>query len=280
MTLHKIGGLEDYVRYVQQHTDELQALYKDVLITVTSFFRDPKAFEALKTEVFPHVIDQNPGRPVRVWVPGYATGEEAYSIAMSLVEYCEEKGRDERIQIFGTDLDDDAIQAARRGVYLPNIAIDVSVERLNRFFVKREEHYHIARRIRDMIVFSRHNILKDAPFSRMDLVSCRNLLIYLQSPAQKRVLRTLHYSLNPGGHLFLGASETVGDTPELFSAVDRKHKIYVKQSVAALAPHEVDFGPPPHGEPQRTTATVRPPMNLQALADRRVLELYAPPGSS
>lgn len=279
MTLHKIGRLEDYVRFAQKNRDELTALYKDVLITVTRFFRDPAVFEALKKEVFPSLFEhKDAGHPVRVWVSACATGEEAYSIAICLLEYCEEKGTDDRIQIFGTDIDDDAIQVARGGTYPANIALDVSPERLNRFFTKRDDSFVVSRRIRDVLVFSHQNILNDAPFSRMDMVTCRNLLIYLQPPAQKRVLRILHYSLNPSGYLLLGASETVGDTPELFASIDRKSKIFVKRPVAAHVPAEFGFGPPAMPAPVRETFVARPTATWQGLADRKVLELYGPPG--
>ena len=278
MMLHKIGRLEEYVKFVQQHRDELQALYKDMLITVTSFFRDPESFEALKSKVFPQILEhKEAGQPIRVWVPACATGEEAYSLAMCLLEFCEEKTRDERIQIFGTDIDEESIQHARRGVYSTNIALDVSPERLNRFFIRKGNEYLIARQIRDMLVFSTQNVLKDAPFSRMDLVSCRNLLIYLQPSAQKKVLRVLHYALNPSGYLLLGTSETVGDAPELFSSLDFKNKIYAKKLVASQTALDVSFGVPVPPEPPQP-APPRPMLNLQGLADRKVLELYGPPG--
>jgi len=279
MILHKLTRLEDYVRFVQQNRDELAALYKDILITVTSFFRDPAAFEALKSEVFPTLFEhKEPGRPIRAWVPGCATGEEAYSIAIALLEYCEAKNVEDRFQIFGTDIDDDAIETARRGVYPANIALDVSMERLTRFFTKREDSFVIARRIRDMLVFSHQNVLKDAPFSRMDFVSCRNLLIYLQPPAQKRVLHILHYSLNPTGYLLLGTSESIGDSAELFSPIDRKNKIYLRRNVPTQVAPEFRFGTPRLGEPMRDTPMPRPTQNLQGMADRKVLELYGPPG--
>jgi len=279
MVLHKLGRLEDYVRFVQENPHELATLYKDMLIAVTSFFRDPEVFDELKSKVFPRLLEtRKPGQPIRVWVPACATGEEAYSIAISLVEFCDEKARDERIQIFGTDLDDDAIERARRGAYPTNIALDVSPERLNRFFVKKDHEYIIARRIRDMLVFSKQNILGDAPFSRMDLVSCRNLLIYLQPAAQKEVLRTVHYALNPNGYLLLGTSETVGDSPELFSSADRKNRIYVKRHVAPdFLPH-TGLGTPVQPDPVRGLAPIRPTLNLQGLVDRKVQELYGPPG--
>jgi two-component system CheB/CheR fusion protein len=279
MTLHRIARLDEYVKFVQQNRGELEALYKDMLITVTSFFRDPESFEELKRQVFPRLFEaKEPSRPLRVWVPACATGEEAYSIAMCLLEFCHEQGHDARIQIFSTDIDEDCIQHARRGVYAANIALDVSPERLNRFFVKKDNEYVVARSVRDLIVFSKQNILRDAPFSRMDLVTCRNLLIYLHPAAQKRVLRVIHYALNPSGHLLLGTSETVGDAPELFSAVDRKSKIYSKKPAAAHGILDVGFGAVAPLETPQQAPPVRPTLSLQGLADRKVLDLYGPPG--
>ncbi len=279
MALHRIERLEDYVRVARGRRDELQALYKDLLITVTRFFRDPEVFETLKQHVLEKVLEnKDANTPVRVWVPACSTGEEAYSLAICLLEVCEARHRDARIQIFGTDLDEECIEVARRGVYPSNIALDVSPERLNRFFVRKGDEYHVARRVRDLLVFSRQNILKDAPFSRMDLVSCRNLLIYLQPASQKRVLRVLHYALNPAAYLLLGASETIGDAPDLFSTIDRKHKIYRKKHVAAQAGLDVTFGVPHAEKAPPATAPVRSATNVQSLVDRKVLELYGPPG--
>ena len=281
MTLHKIARIEDYVTFVQSNQEELRALYKDMLITVTSFFRDPEAYEALKSKVFPRLLEQrDKAAAVRAWVPACATGEEAYSLAIALLEFFSEKGVDTRIQIFGTDVDDDAIQHARRGVYPANIALDVSPDRLNRFFTKKDSEYTISRRIRDMVVFSKQNILKDAPFSRVDLASCRNLLIYLQPGSQKKVLRILHYALNPGGHLMLGTSESVGDAPDLFSLLDRKSKIYAKKNVPLPVGTESAFGTPYAGGEthQQPFVAPKPTLGLHGLVDRKVLELYGPPG--
>ena len=280
MTLHKIGRLEEYVGFVQSNQEELRALYKDMLITVTNFFRDPEVFEALKAKVLPELLTRREdGAAVRVWVPACATGEEAYSIAICLLELLAENGTDTRVQIFGTDVDEDAIQHARRGVYPANIALDVSPERLNRFFTKKDNEYTISRRIRDMVVFSKQNILKDAPFSRIDLASCRNLLIYLQPASQKKVLRILHYALNPGGHIVLGTSESVGDAPDLFSLFDRKTKIYSRKNVAPQVGLDSSVGLSSQGEaPPLLSPSSKPTLSLQALVDRRVLELYGPPG--
>ena len=281
MALHKIEKLPDYIKFVQSSTDELRQLYKDMLISVTSFFRDPDSFEALKTKVFPQLIEhKEPGGHIRVWVPACATGEEAYSIAMSLLEFLGDRAPEFRIQVFGTDVDETSVDRARRGVYPPNIALDVSPERLQRFFVKKESEYQVARRIRDMVVFSTQNVTKDAPFSRLDLVSCRNLLIYLKSAMQKKVLRILHYSLQAGGFLLLGSSETVGEASEQFSLVDRKNKVYSKRQGAASAVLDFGFGvqAPEARPPIQPNVAQRAASSLATVADRKILELYAPPG--
>src|SRR5262249_43870897 len=201
--------------------------------------------------VFPTLMDgKEPGSQVRLWVPACSSGEEAYSLAICLLEYLGDKAQDFRIQIFGTDIDQAAIQHARRGVYPQNIALDVSPERLHRFFVKREADYHISRRIRDMVVFSVQNVTKDPPFSRVDMVSCRKLLIYLIPMMQKRVMRILHYSLQPDGFLLLGTSETVGESSDLFGLVDRTNKIYSRKHVEAVAGLDMGFGVQSPASPQ------------------------------
>src|SRR5262245_50259523 len=243
MALHKIERLADYIKFVQSNPQELRLLYKDMLISVTSFFRDREPFDVLKQRVFPHLLEhKRTGDPVRIWVPACSTGEEAYSIAICLLEQLGDRAGDYRLQIFGTDVDDQSIQHARRGVYPENIALDVSRERLQRFFIKRETEFLVARRVRDMVVFSTQNVTKDAPFSRLDLVSCRNLLIYLRPTMQKKVLRILHYSLLPTGFMLLGSSETVGDATDHFSLMDRKNKLYSKRNVPSMAPLDLGFG--------------------------------------
>jgi len=281
MALHKIARLPEYIRFVQSNAEELRLLYKDMLIGVTAFFRDHEAFDAIKTKLLPRLLEHKQiGSTIRVWVPACSTGEEAYSFAMAVLEYLDDRAQDFRIQIFGTDIDEVAIQHARRGVFPHNIALDVSPERLHRFFSKRENDYQIARRIRDMVVFSVQNVAKDAPFSRLDLVSCRNLLIYLQPPMQRKVLRILHYALNPGGFLMLGTSETVGDASELFSLIDRKNKLYLRKNVAAATSIDIGFGVQAHESVQTAAPRLsqRPVTNLSALADRKILELYGPAG--
>jgi two-component system CheB/CheR fusion protein len=281
MALQKVETLSDYVKFVQSNAAELRLLYKDMLISVTSFFRDPESFETLKTVILPRILEsKESGGQIRLWVPACSTGEEAYSLAIALAEVLGERAQEFRIQIFGTDVDESSIQYARRGLYPHNIALDVSPDRLQRFFIKKESGYQITRRIRDGVVFSVQNVTRDAPFSRLDLVSCRNLLIYLRPAMQKRVLRIVHYALLPTGYLMLGGSETVGDLSDYFAIVDRKNKIYARRHVAETASLDVGLGakvpeptqPVPSSTPHRSSAT------LAGLAERKILELYGPPG--
>jgi two-component system CheB/CheR fusion protein len=281
MALHKLVRIADYVKLVQSDPGELRALYRDLLIGVTNFFRDHDPFEALKSKVFPAIVERKrSGSSMRIWTPACSTGEEAYSMAIAAAEFCDAGQHDLRIQIFATDIDDEAIQRARRGVYSHNIALDVSPERLHRFFVRTEDQFQINRRIRDMVVFSTQDVTSDAPFSRLDLLSCRNLLIYLKPVMQKRVLRVFHYALQPQGFLLLGNSETVGDSADLFSVVDAKNKVYVCKHLAVPSQLELSSHRP-RGEPERilpTVITSRPAVTLAALADRKVLDLYGPAG--
>lgn len=284
MALHRIQNVGDYVRLCETDPRELAALHRDLLINVTSFFRDPPAFEVLKGEVLPAIIDgkRDGADSIRIWIPGCASGEEAYSIAICLVELLEEKQSALKVQIFATDVDDDAVQQARRGTFPPNIGADVSGERLARFFVRLDDgRYQVARRIRDLIVFSTQNLSRDAPFSRLDLVSCRNLLIYLQPAIQRRVLRIVHYALRPEGFLMLGTSETVGDSAELFSLIDRRNKIYAAKHVA-LTPDALELGvgsaPVQRALAPISAAVTRPIFRIASLADRKIVENYAPPG--
>ncbi len=227
MNLHQIGNIADYVRYLQENPSEISTLYKEFLIGVTSFFRDPEAFDALKESAVPEIFkDRSINQPVRIWVSACSTGEEAYSIAMIFKEYMDEIKSVHKVQIFATDIDREAIEVARTGVYPDNIVIDISPERLNRFFVKEAGSYSIKKEIREMVIFAVQNIIADPPFLKIDLISCRNLLIYLVSDIQKKLLHLFHYSLNPGGFIFLGSSETIGEFTDLFSTVDRKWKVF------------------------------------------------------
>jgi len=235
MTLHKIDKVKEYVHFLQRHPAEVEALYEDILIHVTSFFRDPDAFEVLKTEVFPTILKhRSPEEPIRIWVPGCSTGEETYSHAISLLEFLGDRKASIPIQLFGTDLSQLGIEKARAGTYPESIAADVSSERLRRFFVKVEGGYRIAKTIRDMCVFARQNLLQDPPFSRIDIISCRNVLIYFGPVLQKRVMPIFHYALKPRAFLILGRSEgVIGTASDLFELMDRKYKIYCRKSTPA-----------------------------------------------
>ncbi len=230
MILNKLDGLMEYAEYLRNNPAEVENLYQDILINVTSFFRDPDTFEALKEKIFPRIVEHRaPDEPVRIWVVGSSTGEEAYSIAMAFSEFAGEHAKHILVQIFATDLNERSIERARAGLYSKNIAEDVSPERLRRFFTEAEGGYRISKPIRDMCVFARQNIITDPPFSRMDLISCRNLLIYLEPVLQKQVLPLLHYALNPTGVLWLGHSETTGAASGLFEPEDKKHRFYVRK---------------------------------------------------
>ena len=249
MAVHQIARSEDYLRFLLNTPAEAQALFRDLLIGVTNFFRDPEAFSALESKVIPQLFANKPaGEPVRVWVCGCATGEEAYSIAILLQEHMETLKQNFKVQVFATDIDSQAIEQARAGVYPASIAADLSPERRMRFFTQEPDGgaYRIQKVIRDLMVFSEQDVIKDPPFSRIDLISCRNLLIYLNGELQKKLIPLFHYALNPRGVLFLGTSETVGDFGSLFAAIDRKQKLYRRQEdlPGAVRPALGGFTPP------------------------------------
>ena len=286
LAVHQIENLDDYVRYLQHTPTEAVALFHDLLIGVTSFFRDPAAFEALATTAIPRLLAaKTPGEAVRVWVPGCSTGEEAYSIAMLLYEQAEMLKQNLKIQIFATDIDGRAIDQARAGVYPASIGPDVSPERLTRFFTydADTDTYTIAKSVRDLLVFSEQDINVDPPFSRLDLLSCRNLMIYMGAELQKALIPLFHYALRPGGVLFLGSSETVGDFTDLFSPLDRKYKLYRRGQEAHGAPRPVPRLPLP---PERDQAAMQPAdrtadareLPLRKLTERTLLQHYAAAG--
>jgi two-component system CheB/CheR fusion protein len=228
----RTNDLSDYYSLLRDQADEAQALVNDLLISVTTFFRDPLVFNALASQVIPLLFEaKEASDSLRVWVPGCATGEEAYSVGMLLLEEMAKRDIRPRIQVFGSDLDNAALATAREGRYLATIEADVSEERLRRFFTREGDHYHVKRELREAVIFAFHSVLRDPPFSRMDFISCRNLLIYLDRSLQEQVCGTFHYALNPGGFLLVGSSETADHPPGLFRAVDRRNRIY--QSSAA-----------------------------------------------
>ncbi|MBI5331699.1 MAG: PAS domain-containing protein [Betaproteobacteria bacterium] len=234
MNQHDLDDYEIYARYLKEHPGEAQILFKELLINVTSFFRDTEAFATLRQDILPLLcMDKPEGYAFRVWVAGCASGEEAYSIAILLREWMDEHKREFKVQIYATDLDEDAIALARAGLYPPNIAADVSPERLRRFFTKEDAGYRVKKEVREMVVFALQNVIKDPPFTRLDLLACRNLMIYLEPELQNRLLPAFHYALKPGGVLFLSPSESTGNHPDLFAALNRKWKFY--RAIASAA---------------------------------------------
>jgi len=241
MILHRLEALKDYVRYVRNTPGEIEELYQDILIHVTGFFRDSGAFETLRRHVFPKLFERRRKETVRIWVPGCSTGEEVYSLAMVLLEYLWlETQKTVRMpagsvpfQIFATDISDTSLDRARSGLYSEAAIAGISPERLQRFFVKLDGGYQINKSVREMCIFAKQNVAKDPPFSNLDLISCRNLLIYLGPVLQKRVIPTLHYALKPSGYLMLGSAESLGSFGEYFSIVDKKNKIFQKKATAA-----------------------------------------------
>ena len=286
MHINRVTGLADYVKILQRSPQEVEALYRDVLINVTSFFRNPEVFESLRQVVYPKILaDRSSSDPVRVWVPGCSTGEETYSHAMALVEMLSEMRIEIPIQIFGTDLSENAIHRARIGTYKDSIALEISEVRLRRFFHRVAGGYQISKSIRDLCVFARQNVFSDPPFSRMDLISCRNVLIYLSSVLQKKVIPIFHYALKPGGFLLVGNSEgLLGTGADIFNLVDRKSKIYQKKAVSlpatfgliinSPAPIETEpDNPDRNGKEQEQPKT---PIDVQREADRLLLTKYVP----
>jgi two-component system CheB/CheR fusion protein len=279
MVLHKIEGMQDYARFLRKNPGEVEALYQDILINVTRFFRDPDTFAALKATVLPRLLkNRSPNEPVRTWVLGCSTGEEAYSIAILFAELTEAMGSRYPVQVFATDLNGTVIEKARAGVYPKSIEHDVSPERLRRFFAQVDGSYRVSKTIRDMCVFARHNVLTDPPFSQMDLISCRNLLIYLEPALQKKVVPLLHYALKPAGILVLGSSETIGSYRDLFEVADARHRSYTKKPssrrVVLGQPARREREAPGRGRPQQTGAA----NDAQREADRILLARYVPPG--
>lgn len=286
MVQHAIDDLAVYARFLKENPGEIQALFKELLINVTNFFRDPEAFIALKMSILPPLLAAKPtGSVFRVWVAGCASGEEAYSIAMVLQELLDEETLTHppawEFQIFATDLDDDAIATARAGSYPPNIAQDVTPERLHQFFVRDETGFKVKKIIREKVVFAVHSVIKDPPFTKLDLLSCRNLLIYLESKQQERLVPSFHYALNPDGVLFLSSSESIANHPELFAALDRKWKFYRAKATAprsvSLIRHDLNWT---YMQPINTTvpATVGNPgtKGVAELTQRALLQAFAP----
>jgi two-component system CheB/CheR fusion protein len=281
MVFQKLDSLPDYVNFLRKTPGEVDALYQDILISVTRFFRDIESFEALKRKVFPRLLkDRSPHDPVRLWTLGCSTGQEAYSLAMVFAEAADAAGSAVPLQLFATDLNPAGIVTARAGVYTKDIAEDVSPERLRRFFTDVDGSYRISKSIRDVCVFSQHNVLTDPPFSRIDLISCRNLLIYLEPVMQQKLMPTLHYALKPAGCLWLGSSETISTYGDLFKADDAKHKIYSKKpgSAPSQGRFSLQHGRAPLSPITPVTGRRSDGADLHREADRVLSAKFAPPG--
>lgn len=285
MALHQIDSLERYVRYLQHEPDEIEGLFRELLIGVTKFFRDADVFESLKQIIPKLFASKQYGDPIRIWSTGCSTGEEAYSIAILMQEYMQELNEKFTVQIFATDIDSRAIATARAGVYPSDITADVSVRRLSQFFTPEEDgnKYRIDKVIRDMLIFSEQNVTKDPPFSRLDLISCRNLLIYMDSALQKRLIPLFHYALNPGGILLLGNSETIGEYGNLFDVLDNKSKIFQRkeneEGASRIAMDRLLSGPSSiHSTPHQIVQnkSVQEKLPLRELTQKALLESIAP----
>ncbi len=280
MGIHQIDKIAAYIRYLQENSQELDLLFKELLIGVTSFFRDGAVWEELRKKVIPALIASRPaGHALRAWVPGCSTGEEAYSLAMVFKEAMGKIKHKFKLNVFATDLDKDAIAKARLGIYPANIAADVPPERLNRFFAKIDHGYRVGTEIREMVVFAPQSLIMDPPFTKLDILSCRNLLIYLAPEMQKKLIPLFHYSLSPGGILFLGSAETVGGFTDLFASLGSKTRLY-RRTESATRADPIEF-PSSFAPPLAAGTEARPetktPRSLQSLADQLVLEHYSPP---
>jgi chemotaxis methyl-accepting protein methylase len=281
MIIHQINRIADYVRFLQENPNEVELLFKELLIGVTSFFRDPEAWEKVRGEAIPAIMSGRPsGGMLRAWSAGCSTGEEAYSLAMTFMEALEQVKPTGHftLQIFATDLDQDAIDKARQGYYSANISADVSVERLQRFFIKEEKGYRVCKEIREMVTFATQNVIMHPPFTKLDILVCRNLLIYLSTELQKKLIPLFHYSLNPGGVLFLGSSESVSTFTDFFAPLNAKVRLYQRQE--SLLPVEAAvfpaaFVPARPGVPKEVL--LKPVANLQSLADQLLLQHFSPP---
>jgi two-component system CheB/CheR fusion protein len=286
MALHRFDHLSQYVELLEHDVAETAALYQDFLIRVTSFFRDPESFQVLSERIAPSLLANRAARePVRIWVPGCASGEEVYSIAITLLESIGESTPPAGIQIFGTDVSETAIEKCRAGLYPDSIAQDVPPELLRRYFVKQDSHYLICRSVRDLCVFARHDITRDPPYSRLDLVSCRNLLIYLGAAAQARVMQVFRYALRSTGFLLLGPSESVGHGEDLFEPLDREHRVYRPKATApGMGPSSMRErerlvpAPSSPGDNESADRDFIESETSQRQADRLLLARYAPAG--
>ena len=288
MVLHKINSIAEYLKFLQENPAEVNSLYQDILIHVTRFFRDAESFAALTEHAFTRIVKTRtkPDEPIRIWIPGCSTGEEAYSVAIVLLEYLGDDADRASVQVFATDVSEYAVEQARAGVYPEHISADVSPERLRRFFSRIDGNYRIGKRVRDLCIFARQDLIRDPPFSKLDLIVCRNVLIYLGPPLQNKLMNVFHYALKSTGFLMLGGSETIGAYSDLFAMADKKHKLYSKKSSGIRANMDFptgDFGGGNGGNAKKDSGKRPGAANeasriVQNEANRVVLTRYAPPG--
>ncbi|MBV9493985.1 MAG: PAS domain-containing protein, partial [Acidobacteria bacterium] len=280
MALNKIDELADYLDLVRSSPAELSALYTDILIRVTGFFRDRDVFETLRREIFPSMLERRGnGQPLRIWVPGCATGEEVYSLAITVLEFTSTLGYDCPVQIFGTDVNEASIEHARAGIYSEAALADVPPDLMRRYFAKVDGSRRVTKAVRDCCIFARQNLTKDPPFSKLDMISCRNVMIYLGAALQRKAMSIFHYALRPNGYLVLGSSETIGNFADLFTVVDRKHKIYEKKAATTRLTAEFELTPPVDRiERSRVPEDVSQVSNVFREADRVALARFAPAG--
>jgi len=281
LAVHRIDKIEKYVLYLQQTPTEVEALFKDLLIGVTNFFRDTDAFEILRKNTLLELIkSKRPNSPLRIWVAGCASGEEAFSIAMLILETMDELKKHSEVQIFASDLDNEAIDYGRMAIYPESIAADVSLERLNRFFIKEDNSYKLKKQVREMVIFTQQNLINDPPFSRLDMVSCRNLLIYMDQQLQKKLLPLFHYTLNPNGILFLGSSESIGEFTHYFLVMDSKWKIFKRNEVVLDKMNNypsIPFFDAYASKQQLPEKTVGHEINLRTLIEKVIFDDYTLP---
>ena len=283
MAINLIPNFEKYYQLLGQYPKELEILFGELLIGVTSFYRDPAAFEVIAKNAIPKIFEtKKDEKEIRVWVVGCATGEETYSLAILFKEYMEEIKENYNIKIFATDIEKQALQIAGEGIYSEGVVADLSPERLNRYFTKKGSKYQIIDSIRKMIIFAPHNIITDPPFSKIDLISCRNLLIYLNIEIQKRVLSLFHFALIPQGILFLGSSESLGELASLFAPLDNKWKIFqYKGGSQSLAFQNFKpFNIPPRSDLIKSNPRIQDLLSMSDLSNElqeKIIHLYLPP---
>ena len=281
MVVHRHEDVDEYFTFLKRNPEEVDSLFREMLIHVTGFFREPETFDVLQSVVLPRLLEKRgQNDPIRIWLPGCSTGEEAYSLAIIVTEFFDNRPESPSIQIFATDVSDRVLEIARKGVFASNIEATITKDRLRRFFSKNERGYQINKQIRDLCVFARQNVLRDPPFSRLDLISCRNVLIYFETAAQKKLIPFFHYALKPGGFLLLGGAETVGNFSDLFEPVDSKTKLFAKRSVQSppLSSMEVEIpGPKEQALREFAAQNALKQPDIRREVDRTLMDKYCPP---